>query len=296
MLAIDHVAFGGRELGRLRAAAADVGLPSEYGGPHGTGTTHMAVVGLPDGSYLELVGPTDGTDPADAGFWPARLAADAGPAGWCIDVPDVAAATKAAVERGVRVDGPHEASRTRPDGVRAEWDMCFEGPDGDERLPFTIADRTPRSYRTTPDAELADSPLVGTAVVVLAVADADETASLLTRRHRLPTPVAAAGPFRGDAGEDGFRLCPGAPVGLVEAGDAAERTAADRPDGAIAARVASVGEGPCAFLLGVDDWEAASDRFSLTDARPFGVGGDRRAAWFDRDPFDGRLGVVETET
>lgn len=276
MLAIDHVALGGRELDHLRAAAADVGLPSEYGGPHGTGTTHMAVVGLPDGSYLELVAPSDGTAPAEAGFWPAHLAADAGPAGWCVEVPNVAAAAKTAIERGVRVDGPHEASRTRPDGTRVEWDMCFEGPDGDERLPFTIADRTPRSYRTTPGPELEASPLTGTAVVVLAVSDADETASLLARRHRLPTPVESAGPF------DRFRVCPGAPVALAEA-----------DDGALADRVASVGEGPCAFLLGVDDLDSAAERFALTDARSFGVEGDRRTAWFDHELFERRLGVVE---
>ena len=279
MLTLDHVAFGGTDLDHLRAAAADVGLASEYGGPHGTGTTHMAVLGLPDGSYLEFVAPTADADPEDAGFWPAHLAADAGPAGWCVEVPSVAAAAKTAIDRGIRVDGPHEASRTRPDGTRVEWDMCFEGPAGDERLPFTIADRTPRSYRTTPNADLADSPLAGTAAVVLAVADADESASLLTDRHRLPTPVDATGPF------DRFGVCPGAPVALAEVTEDA--------DGGLADRIETVGEGPCAFLLGVDDFEAAASRFELAATEPFGPDGDRRTAWFDHDAFDGRLGVVE---
>jgi hypothetical protein len=275
-LTVDHVAFGGRDLDTLRRLADAVGLASEYGGRHGDGTTHMAVVGLPDGSYLELIAPTPGTDRGDAGFWPAHLWGDAGPAGWCAEVPSVADAATDAIDAGVRVDGPHEASRLRPDGTLVEWDMCFEGPDGDERLPFVIADRTPRSFRTTPHAELADAPLTGVASVVLAVEDREETASLLARRHRLPTPVDAAGPFAD------FALCPGAPVALTEV-----------DDGPLADRVDRVGEGPCAVFLGTTDLDAATDRFSLTEPSPYGVGvGDRRVAWFDADAFRGRLGVV----
>ncbi|QIB74852.1 VOC family protein [Halogeometricum borinquense] len=290
MLTIDHVAFGGSELDHLRAAAADVGLPSEYGGPHGNGTTHMAVVGLPDGSYIEFIAPTEETVPDDADFWSAHLAADAGPAGWCIEVSNVAASAKTAIDSGVRVDGPHEASRVRPDGTRVEWDMCFEGPTDDERLPFVIADRTPRSYRTTPNLDLVDSPLVGTALVVLAVEEADRTASLLTRRHRLPTPIESDGPF------DRFSICPGAPVAYAETGgvenqSGTAQTQADTDD--IASRVDSLGEGPCAYFLAADDFEAATEQFSLTDVQSFGPDGDRRAAWFDHGVFRGRLGVVE---
>jgi hypothetical protein len=273
-LTVDHAAFGGRDLDRLRSLAADVGLASEYGGRHGDGTTHMAVVGFSDGSYLELIAPTAGTDRGDAGFWPAHLWGDAGPAGWCVEMPSVADAAKAAVDAGVRVDGPHEASRLRPDGTLVEWDMCFEGYDGDERLPFVIADRTPRSFRTTPNPELVDTPLTGVAAVVLAVEDRAETASLLARRHRLPTPVTAAGPFAD------FAVCPGTPVALAEV-----------DDGPLADRVERVGEGPCAVFLGTTDLDAATERFSLTKPSRFGLD-DRRVAWFDADAFRGRLGVV----
>jgi hypothetical protein len=275
-LHLDHVAFAGRDLDALRSAATDVGLPTAYGGEHGTGTTHMAVVGFPDGSYLELIGPTAGTDPMDAGFWPGHLAADAGPAGWCLDVPRVADEAKRAIDADVRVDGPHEASRTRPDGTLVEWEMCFEGPDEDERLPFVIADRTPREYRVTTHPDLADGPLTGVGRVVLAVRDREASASLFARRHRLATPVSASGPF------EGFTLVPGSPLGFVAASDSQ----------ACGERIERVGEGPCAYLLGTDDYEAASARFSLTDAVPFGPDGERRVAWFDHETFRGRLGVV----
>lgn len=282
MLDIDHVAFGGRSLDTLRDAAANVGLSTEYGGEHGTGTTQMAVTGLPDGAYLELVAPTAGTDPEDAGFWPAHLAADAGPAGWCLDVPRVAEAAKRAIDAGVRVDGPHEASRARPDGTRVEWDMCFEGGEGDERLPFVISDRTPREHRVRPHPELEASPLSGVGRVVLAVSDRAEAADLLTRRHRLPTPVEATGPF------EEFAVMPGSPVALAEAGDSAPN---DGGDG-LADRVRRVGEGPCAFLFETGEFDAAADRFALTDAEAFGPEGEGSVAWFDDDAFRGRLGVV----
>ncbi|SFG37349.1 Glyoxalase-like domain-containing protein [Halopelagius inordinatus] len=277
MIDIDHVAFGGRSLDELRDAAANVGLPTEYGGEHGTGTTEMAVVGLPDGAYLELLAPTLGTDPDDAGFWPAHLAADAGPAGWCLDVPRVADEAKRAIDAGVRVDGPREASRTRPDGARVEWDMCFEGEEGDERLPFVIADRTPRTYRVRPHPELAESPLSGVGSVVLAVSDRAATSDLLTRRHRLPSAVEAAGPF------DEFDVLPGSPVALAAAGGDGD---------GLADRVSRVGQGPCAVLLEANDFDAAADRFALTDAEAFGPEGESRVAWFDDDAFRGRLGVV----
>lgn len=270
-LTIDHVAFAGRDLDALREAADAVGLSTEYGGVHGTGTTHMAIAGLPDGSYLELVAPTPGTDPADAGFWPTHLARDAGPAGWCIEVADVGTAAKRAIDAGVAVDGPHTASRERTDGRLVEWDMCFEGTD--ERLPFTIRDRTPRPYRVTPTPELEAGPLTGFDTVVLAVEDVTETADLLTRRHRFPSPVEGDGP---DALPRVERF-PGQPAALAPA------------TGALTERVASVGEGPCASLLSVEDLGAARETFALTEDEPWG---DRRMAWFDHERFHGRLGVV----
>lgn len=149
----------------------------------------------------------------------------------------------------------------------------------DERLPFVIADRTPREYRVRPHPELLDSPLTGVECVVLAVSDRAETADLLTRRHRLPTPVEAAGPF------EEFAVLPGSPVALAEAD---ESGSADR----LAERIRRVGEGPCAFLLGTDEFDAAADRFELTDAGAFGPDGEGSFAWFDDDAFRGRLGVV----
>jgi hypothetical protein len=266
---IDHVAFGGIELYELRTAANEVGLTPTYGGEHSTGTTHMAVVPFPDGSYLELIAPTLGTDPEDAGFWPTHLSAGAGAVAWCLEVSDVAANAKAAIDAGVPVAGPHEASRERPDGRLVEWDMCFEGDD--QRLPFTISDRTPREYRVPRTSH--NTSVRGLQTVVVATRDVEATADLFARRHRYPSPVEINGPFTN------FSVLPGTPVALCEPGD-----------DAVDARVEAVGEGPCAFLVGVTDIDRARQSLSLGSEIRFS---DRRMAWFDHDLFEGRLGVVE---
>ncbi|ELZ83076.1 hypothetical protein C453_13761 [Haloferax elongans ATCC BAA-1513] len=266
---IDHCVFGGLELYDLRTAANDVGLTPTYGGEHSTGTTHMAVVPFPDGSYLELIAPTLGTDAENADFWPTHLATSAGPTAWCVDVDDVRETSKAAIDAGLPVDGPHEAARERPDGRLVEWDMCFEGDDW--RLPFTIRDRTPREYRVPSAAP--NTPVRGLQTVIVATRDRDATAELFARRHRYASPVEINGPF------SNFAVLPGSPVALCEPGD-----------GVLAKRVEEVGEGPCAFLVGVTDLDRARQSLSLGGEQRYS---DRRMAWFDHELFDGRLGVVE---
>ncbi|AFK20457.1 VOC family protein [Haloferax mediterranei ATCC 33500] len=266
---IDHVAFGGIELYELRAAANEVGLTPTYGGEHSSGTTHMAVVPFPDGSYLELIAPTLGTDAEDAGFWPTHLAAGAGPTAWCIEASDITASAKAAIDAGVPVDGPHEAARERPDGRLVEWDMCFEGTD--QRLPFTIRDRTPRGYRVPKAAQ--NTSVRGLQTVVVATRDREATADLFARRHRYPSPVDINGPF------SNFAALPGTPVALCEPNG-----------GALTNRLDEVGEGPCAFLVGVTDLDRTRQVLSLGAEIRYS---DRRMAWFDHELFDGRLGVVE---
>ena len=59
-LTTDHVPIARSDLDAATEEFTRVGLEPEYGGTHADGTTHMAVVGFDDGSYLELI---SGTDP-----------------------------------------------------------------------------------------------------------------------------------------------------------------------------------------------------------------------------------------
>jgi hypothetical protein len=267
---VDHAAFGWDALAPVRDVLDAVGLPFDYGGTHADGTTEMALTGFADGSYLEYVAPTRGTDPADAGFWPEALAARAGPAAWAVRADDVVAEAKRAIDAGLAVEGPLHGGRDRPDGRRVEWDQTFERVDSPDRwlLPFPIADRTPRTWRVTETDGV--SPLSGVETVVLGVERVDEAAALLDRRYRIPAPV----PVDTDALGGDASVVPGFPVALAEVSDS---------------RLSRVGERPVAVLLGTDDFAAARTAYALTDPAAWG---SREVAWFDHDMLRERVGVV----
>jgi hypothetical protein len=268
---LDHVAFAWDGLTSVRDALDHVGLPFDHGGTHADGTTHMALTGFADGSYLEYIAPTEGTDPVDAGFWPEALAARAGPAAWCVRVDDIAHEAKRAIDAGFCIEGPIHGARDRPDGRRVEWDQVFERVDSPDRwlLPFPIVDRTPRHWRVAETADVA--ALTGLDTVVLGVGSTDDAATLFDRRYRTAGPTAIdTGAVDGDAS-----VVPGAPVAFVPASES---------------RLDRLGARPVAVLLGTDDLGAARTAYELT---PTVEWGDRRLAWFDHDVLRGRVGIVE---
>lgn len=60
-LHVDYVVFGGTDLDALADRFERLDLPTEYGGEHADGTTHMRVLAFADGSYLECIAPTPET-------------------------------------------------------------------------------------------------------------------------------------------------------------------------------------------------------------------------------------------
>ena len=268
---IDHVAFGWNSLEPVRMALESVGLDYDYGGMHADGTTHMALTGFEDGSYLEYIAPTPETDPNDAGFWPEALGARAGPAAWAVRVDDIVAEAKRAVDAGVAIEGPLHGGRDRPDGRRVEWDQIFECVDADGRwqYPFPITDRTPREWRVSPTDGVGS--VSGIETVVVGVDDVDEATAQFERRYRIPTPV----DIDTDAVDGAVSVVPGFPLAFVSASES---------------RLERVGERPVVVLLGTDDLASARRAYELT---PTAAWGSRRLAWFDHDIFRGRVGIVE---
>lgn len=161
----------------------------------------------------------------------------------------------------------------------AEWDEAFIGTDADrEKLPFVIADRTPRSYRIEPTPVVATGPLTGLEMVVIAVEDIDEATRLFGRLYRLPTPR----PVESDRFEASLAVFPGSPVAFL----------APRPGSTLEDRLTRFGESPCAYLIGTSDFEAALDRYPLASVDNWD---GRQVAWFDTDPPVDRLGVIEQD-
>lgn len=108
-----------------RAWAAAHGLAAKPGGSHaGRGTCNL-LLGLGGGRYLELLAP-DPEQPMTAQG--RRLAALEGPrlAAACFraaPLADMAARLRAA---GAAARGPEAFTRTRPDGVRLDWELVFQ--------------------------------------------------------------------------------------------------------------------------------------------------------------------------
>lgn len=282
---IDHVAFAWADLDTVVGAFEDVGLTPEYGGVHATGTTHMSLLGFADGSYLELLSTTPESRPEEAGFWPEHIAASAGPAAWCIGVDDTRAWAKQCIDAGLPVDGPKTAGRERDDGRRVEWDMVFVGDDTERELhPFAITDRTPRERRVTPTESVADGPLTGIAEVVLAVSDLDHAVETFRRVYRFPTPER----WTDDDFEATLASVPGQPVTLAEPVDETSW---------LVDRLREVGTGPCAYLLGTDDFDAARSEYEMSPPTTWGSAeAGRDLAWFASDVLGQTVGVVTSET
>jgi hypothetical protein len=269
-LTVDHLLYAWPDHDEILAACESVGLAPTFGGVHDGGETRNDLVAFRDGSYLELMTPT--TDGAQPDRWAGIVDHWQGPENWCIraDVRELLTRTIAA---GAPVEGPHPGRRERPDGTPVEWVTGSYGPPELRGvLPFAITDRTPRNVRV-PDAARTDGPLTGVGDVLLGVESLAPAVAWFQRLHDFPTPVEVATPLAADVA-----TVPGQPVSFVE--PAAGSTLADRLE--------ETEQQPLAFLLTTDDFEAAAERFALTDA---GTWADRRVAWFDAEPLRSTLGV-----
>lgn len=291
-LRVDHVTVAGSDLERLRAGFAEAGLPSVYGGPHSNGVTHMATVGFPDGSYVELISTMEPgrTSP----LWDAHIAGDGGPAAWAAVVEDIGAETARLRAAGVPVEGPEPWARERPQGARAEWDLSFpgDGPPG-ATLPFLIMDRTPRSRRVEPDPAVAETGVEGVGAVVLGVDGLAAAESLFRRAYGWPPAERVPGGTEripggtdgdGTSGDVELASFSGTPVVLAAPRD---------PGGWLAARLEAFGPSPCAFLLSLSDPAAAERRLRLGAPERWA---GRRVRWLEPRPApEARIGVTWPE-
>lgn len=285
-LHVDHVTWAGTDLDVLRARMEEAGLPSAYGGAHANGVTHMAVVGFPDGSYVELFAPhePDRRSPV----WERAVRAEAGPAAWAVGCQDIASEAVRLRDAGLPVRGPEPWSRKTPDGASAAWDLAFPGRgEPGSTLPFLIQDRTPRSLRVRPDPEVGRTGLSGVERVVLLVDDLEKAADSFRAAFGWPDPREAGAPTLGArlAAFEGTPVTLAAPLEPGEAAGAAGEAARR-----LAARLESLGPAPCAFLLGVSDASAVA---AVVRTGPEEAWGEERVRWIPvAGADDRRLGVL----
>lgn len=271
---LDHVVFASEELDDATDTFARLGLDPDYGGVHEEGGTEMAMLGFEDGSYLELLAPSDPDESPEQ--WPDETFS-AGPCRWCLEVEDVGAELDRLSEAGAEVTGPDQYSRRRPDGTVVEYEAGVYGTDGTFwRLPFLIRDLTPRRYRVQPSESVAESSLTGVSQVVVAVENLDEAIDQFRRLHSYPAPR------RADHESFGAVLAsfPGRPVILAEPLKATW----------LADRLNRYPSSPCAFLLGTRDFTTATAEYELTGVSEWF---QSQVGWFDSPELDRRIGVIE---
>ena len=233
-LKVDHVTAAGQDLRAMQQALQSVGITSENGGPHSNHATEMAITSFPDGSYLELIAIQKHADPAAvaAHAWSKFLNGNAGPCAWAVRPADIAAEAKR-----LHANPLTRSGRTRPDGVRLDWETAQVGPGNGTFFPFLIHDFTPRELRAYPSGKPTTTSYTGVTKVFLAVQDLDAAIAQFQKAYGLGAPQ------RHDDLALGAKLAifDGTPVVLAAPADAHSW---------IAQRLERFGEAPCAFVLG----------------------------------------------
>jgi len=278
-LKIDHASICGSALAPMESAFTDAGLPTEYGGPHAKGGTHMALLGFEDGSYLELIAPQSAGAAALREPWGKAMAGDAGPCAWAVGSDDIDRDVRRFASLRIAAHGPDPGSRTKPDGSLIRWKTATVGKGvRGATLPFLIEDVTPRSSRVRPSPGAANTGLTGIRAIVVGVKHLERSIALFRKAYGWGPPNTETSPAWG------ARLAsfPGQPIILA---------APLRQKGSwVAFRLQRFGESPVALILGSRDLAAAEKRFELTGE---GAWFGKPIAWFPSTRLRGaRIGVV----
>jgi hypothetical protein len=270
---IDHVTVAGANIKGLQERLSAIGIPSVYGGPHSNQTTEMALVSLPDGSYLELMGIQATADPqrVDQHEWARFLKANAGPCAWAVREPDIPSEVKRLLAAGISVAAPVKSGRLRPDGVRLEWQTSdISGGIRGTFFPFLIQDFTPRDQRAFPQGKPSTQDFKGIAKVVIGVRNLDDAIQRYRKAYNVPAPTKQIDK----------------PLGLevaVFSGTPVVLAAPLANNSWLTERLKNLGEAPIAFVL------TASDSAHYSPASHSQWNGVD-ISWFDETKLGWRLG------
>jgi hypothetical protein len=172
----DHAVIVVPALAEAIATFLDAGFVVVPGGRHDTIPTENALIGLADGSYIELLAMRDGEareevrratrDPARwarhldgasavARRFLPRLGREDGVVDVALAGERLARFASESRRRGFEMTGPVAFGRARPDGESLAMELLFPAAD---YLPFLIEDRTPRERRVPGGSEAVAHP------------------------------------------------------------------------------------------------------------------------------------------
>ena len=186
-LQIDHATVCGADLKQMQAALTQIGIPSEYGGPHSNHATEMALTSFPDGSYLEQIAiqPKGDAKAIQSHEWSKQMKGNSGPCAWAVRPSDMGAEVKRLQGR-IQVTAPERAGRNRPDGTRLDWETSQVGAMvRGTFFPFLIRDLTPREARAYPSGKPTTTEFSGVAKVVIGVHDLEDSIARYRKTYEL---------------------------------------------------------------------------------------------------------------
>lgn len=278
-LKVDHATICGSALAPMESAFSEAGLPAEYGGPHATGGTHMALLGFEDGSYLELIAPQRSNASVRESPWGKAMAGDAGPCAWAVGTADIGRDVRRLASLHIAAKGPDPGSRTKPDGTVIRWMTATVGRETrGSMLPFLIEDVTPRELRVRPSPDSGNIGLIGIRIVVVGVKRLDPAVARFRKAWGWGEPRIERDPILGNR----LAYFPGEPVILAEP--------LQKKGSFVAYRIQRFGDGPVAIILGARDFGAAKNKFELVDEASWFT---KKVAWFPSTRLRGaRIGVV----
>lgn len=179
---VDHLLYAGPDLSTLKSDLSTRGGPDAApGGRHANWGTHNALVGLGEGTYLELIAP----EPGATGPWGGLFSKLSGPSlqAWCVrcgSADEVAELLAAAGVRCKRVPG----GRKLADGSELTWELVF--PTAHRFggvLPFFI------DWKGSVHPSSTLAPAAHLQQITLEHPDADGLATVLAVFGELPTTV-----------------------------------------------------------------------------------------------------------
>ena len=152
----DHAIIAVLDLDIATADFEGLGFTVVYGGEHDGGLTHNALITFANGTYIEVLAPTDPgllQSPPEAGPGNYLFLFEAGEgfAGYSLHTDELDAVVKRVRGRGIEIADPAAGGRQRTDGVELAWRTAF--PLG-SLSPFFMTDKTPRELRVRSEPEL----------------------------------------------------------------------------------------------------------------------------------------------
>lgn len=177
----DHAIITVHDLEQAVSSFEELGFTVVPGGEHSGGLTHNALIVFADGTYLELMAPTDPallTDPPppSPGNYLSLFESGEGIAGYAFQVQDLDALVRRARQAGLEIGDPESGGRRRHDGVPLRWRTAMFP---EMSLPFFLTDETPRTNRVpaVPENTRHLNGATGVTGIVRVVAELDAATS-----------------------------------------------------------------------------------------------------------------------